>query len=72
MNKFDEAFDKEPYPQVLLKKGWLSLGKMRYKFGDIVIFFDTSRQIEIYKNSEVISSHYLENSDELEKILNSI
>ena len=55
---WDRRFDQMPLPTELLKRGWVSVGRMRYEHGAVTILFDTSSQFEIFRNGERLGDFY--------------
>jgi len=72
VNSFDEAFDLEPYPRILLSRGWTSLGRMKYRLRECEVHFDTSSQFEVFVGGKRVASHYARSEDEFVAVLEEL
>lgn len=72
MDPFDEAFDREPFPQILLRRGWKSLGRMKFSLREYELFFDTSSQFEVSVDGKRVASHYAKDEAQFLAILETL
>ena len=72
MNPFDEAFDREPFPGILLRRGWKSLGRMKFALRQYELFFDTSSQFEVRVGGKLVASHYAKDEVQFLAILEKL
>ena len=63
-SKLDDAFDQQRYPSILLKKGWKSLGRMKYSFGKYHIWFDTPTCAVVFEGDRRIAEFYATDDQE--------